>query len=203
MQARSTSSILNVESDIHSVKSDNDDNVQSALAASALLSSYEKKVEKIQAKSDVIDLKHTREELSAFQLQTHYLNFLNRRNYSFVHTFVQSADKTSERVLFALSVQIKQLLKISLSRVQHMSRQHLNVLNSFELNHTRIKGFKATQNLSTIDKYAKVFTQFFCFLFRTASVTKRELTFTSAIELASTKDEKRSLKKLFRLSDRS
>jgi len=40
-------------------------------------------------------------------------------------------------------------------------------------------------------------------LFRTASITKRELTFTSAIELAFTKDEKRSLKKLFRLSDRS
>jgi len=45
---------------------DGDDDVQSALAASVLLSSYEKKVEKIQAKADVIDLKHTREELSAF-----------------------------------------------------------------------------------------------------------------------------------------
>ncbi len=84
-----------------------------------------------------------------------------------------------------------------------MSRQHLNVLNSFKLNHTRIKSFKATQNLLTIDKYAKVFIRFFCFLFRTASVTKKELTFTSAIELAFTKDEKRSLKKLFRLSNRS
>jgi len=40
-------------------------------------------------------------------------------------------------------------------------------------------------------------------LFRTASVTKKELTFTSAIKLAFTKDEKRSLKKLFRLSNRS
>ena len=159
VQARSTSSVLNVESDIHSVKSDNDDDdTQSALAASALLSSYEKKVEKIHAKADVIDLKHTREELSAFQLQTHYLNFLNRRNFAFVNTFVQPADKRSEHVLFALSVQIKRLLKTSLSRVQHMSRQHLNVLNSFELNHTRIKGFKATQNLSTINKYARVFT---------------------------------------------
>ncbi len=68
MQARSTSLILNVESDIHSVKFNNDDNVQSALAASALLSSYEKKVKKIQAKLDVIDLKHTREKLSALQL---------------------------------------------------------------------------------------------------------------------------------------
>jgi len=58
--------ILNVESDIHSVKFNNDDDVQSALAASAFLSSYEKKVEKIYAKSDVVDLKHTRKELSAF-----------------------------------------------------------------------------------------------------------------------------------------
>jgi len=49
------------------VKSDDgDDNVQSALAVSILLSSYEKKVEKIQTKADVINLKHTREELSAF-----------------------------------------------------------------------------------------------------------------------------------------
>ena len=81
-----------------------------------------------------------------------------------------------------------------------MSRQHLNMLNSFELNNIQIKSFKTTQNLFTIDKYAKVFTQFFCFLFRTASVTNKELTFTSAIELASSKDEKRSLKKLFHLS---
>ncbi len=116
---------------------------------------------------------------------------------------MQSTHKISERVLFALSVQIKRLLKTSLSRVQHMSRQHLNVLNSFKLNHTRIKSFKATQNLLTIDKYAKVFTQFFYFLFRTISITKKELIFTSVIKLASTKDERRSLKKLFRLSDRS
>ncbi len=84
-----------------------------------------------------------------------------------------------------------------------MSRQHLNVLNSFKLNHTRIKSFKATQNLLTIDKYAKIFTRFFYFLFRTASITKKELIFTFTIELAFTKDEKRSLKKLFRLSNRS
>jgi hypothetical protein len=77
------------------------------------------------------------------------------------------------------------------------------VLNSFELNHIQIKSFKATQMLSTIDKYARVFTQFFCFLFRTALITNKELSFTSAIELASSKDEKRSLKKLFHLSDRS
>jgi len=116
---------------------------------------------------------------------------------------MQSAYKTFKRVLFTLSVQIKRLLKISLSRVQHMSRQHLNVLKSFKLNHTRIKGFKATQNLLTIDKYAKVFTRFFYFLFKTTSITKRELTFIFAIKLASTKNERRSLKKLFRLSDRS
>ncbi len=119
-----------------------------------------------------------------------------------MNTFVQLADKTSEHILFALSLQIKQLFQTSLSKVQYMSRQHLNVLNSFELNNIQIKSFKATQNLSTIDKYAKVFTQFFCFLFRTASVTNKELTFTSAIELAFSKDEKRSLKKLFHLSDK-
>ncbi len=84
-----------------------------------------------------------------------------------------------------------------------MSRQHLNVLNSFELNNIRIKSFKATQNLSTIDKYAKVFAQLFCFLFRTALVIEQKLSFTSAIELASSKDNKRSLKKLFYLSNKS
>jgi len=200
VQARSLSTVSNIASDIQSIESDNDNDLQSDLAVSTLLSSYEKKVEKIQAKSEIIDLKHTREELSAFQIQTQYLNFLNRRNYSFVNTFMQSADKISEHILFALSLQIKQLFQTSLSQVQYMSRQHLNVLNSFELNNIWIKSFKATQNLFTIDKYAKVFTQFFCFLFRTASVTNKELTFTSAIELASSKDEKRSLKKLFHLS---
>jgi len=116
---------------------------------------------------------------------------------------VQSADKTSEHILFALSLQIKQLFQTSLLQVQYMLRQHLNVLNSFKLNNIQIKSFKATQNLFTIDKYAKIFAQFFCFLFRTASVTNKELTFTSAIELASSKDEKRSLKKLFHLFNRS
>ncbi len=43
-----------------------DDDTQSALAIFAFLSSYEKKIEKIHAKADVIDLKHTREELFAF-----------------------------------------------------------------------------------------------------------------------------------------
>ncbi len=51
-----------------------------------------------------------------------------------MNTFVQSADKTSEHILFALSLQIKQLFQTSLSKVQYMLRQHLNVLNSFELN---------------------------------------------------------------------
>ena len=120
-----------------------------------------------------------------------------------MNTFVQSADKTSEHILFALSLQIKQVFQTSFSKVQYMLRQHLNVLNSFELNNIQIKSFKATQNLFTIDKYVKVFTQFFCFLFRTTSVTNKELSFTSAIELASSKDEKRSLKKLFHLSDRN
>jgi len=77
------------------------------------------------------------------------------------------------------------------------------VLNSFELNNIQIKSFKTTQNLFTIDKYVKIFAQFFCFLFRTASVTNKELTFTSAIKLASSKNEKKSLKKLFHLSDKS
>jgi hypothetical protein len=158
VQARLLSIVSNVASDVHNIESDNDNDFQSDLAASTLLSSYEKKVEKIQAKSEIIDLKYTREELSTFQIQTQYLNFLNRRNYSFVNTFVQSADKTSEHILFALSLQIKQLFQTSLSRVRYMSRQHLNVLNSFELNHIRIKSFKATQMLLTIDKYAKVFT---------------------------------------------
>ena len=168
VQTRSNSAVSNVVSDIQSIESDNNNDLQSNLAVSTLLSSYEKKVEKIQAKSEIIDLKHTREKLSAFQIQTQYLNFLNRRNYSFVNTFVQSADKTSEHILFALSLQIKQLLQTSLLQVQYMSRQHLNVLNSFKLNNIRIKSFKATQNLFTIDKYAKIFAQFFCFLFRTA-----------------------------------
>ena len=134
VQARSNLVISNIASDIQSIESDNDNDLQSDLAVSTLLSSYEKKVEKIQAKSEIIDLKHTREELSAFQIQTQYLNFLNRQNYSFVNTFVQSADKTFEYILFALSLQIKQFLQTSLSQVQYMSRQHLNVLNSFELN---------------------------------------------------------------------
>ena len=144
VQAHSLSTISNITSDIQITESDNDDDEQFDLAASTLLSSYEKKVEKIQAKSDIINLKHSREELSAFQIQTQYLNFLNRRNYSFINTFVQSANSTSEHILFALSLQIKQLLKTSLSQVQYMSRQHLNVLNSFELNNIRIKSFKAT-----------------------------------------------------------
>ena len=204
VQARSISTLSNIASDIQTVESsDNENNEQSDFAVSTLLSSYEKKKEKIQAKSDIINLKHSREEQSAFQLQTSYLKFLNRRNYSFMNTFVQSANSTSEHILFALSLQIKQLFQTSLSQVQYMTRQHLNVLNSFELNNTRIKSFKATQNLSTIDKYVKVFTQFFCFLFRTASITDKELSFVSAIELASSKEDKRSLKKLFHLSDKS
>jgi len=120
-----------------------------------------------------------------------------------MNTFMQSADKTSEHILFALSLQIKQLFQTNFSKIQYMSRQHFNMLNSFELNNIQIKSFKATQNLFTINKYAKVFIQFFCFLFRTASIINKKLTFTSAIELASSKDEKRSLKKLFHLSDKS
>ncbi len=66
MQARLTSSVFNVELKTYSVKFNNDDDVQFALAALTFLFSYEKKVQKIQAQSDIINLKHTREELSAF-----------------------------------------------------------------------------------------------------------------------------------------
>jgi len=59
VQARSLSTVSNVASDIQSIKSDNDNDLQSDLAVSTLLSSYEKKVEKIQAKSEIINLKHT------------------------------------------------------------------------------------------------------------------------------------------------
>jgi hypothetical protein len=78
VQARSLSIVSNVVSDVHNIESDNDNDLQSDLAASTLLSFYEKKVEKIHAKSEIIDLKYTQEELSAFQIQTQYLNFLNR-----------------------------------------------------------------------------------------------------------------------------
>ena len=59
VQARSLSAVSNVASDIQSIESNNDNDIQSAFAVSTLLSSYEKKVEKIQAKSEIIDLKYT------------------------------------------------------------------------------------------------------------------------------------------------
>ncbi len=66
VQARSNLVISNIVSDIQSIEFNNDNNLQSDLAVSTLLFSYEKKVEKIQAKSEIIDLKYTWEELSAF-----------------------------------------------------------------------------------------------------------------------------------------
>ncbi len=59
VQARSNLVISNIASDIQSIEFDNDNDLQSDLAVSTLLSSYEKKVEKIQAKSEIIDLKYT------------------------------------------------------------------------------------------------------------------------------------------------
>ena len=68
VQARLNLVILNIASDIQSIKSDNNNDLQFDFAVSTLLSSYEKKVEKIQAKSEIINLKHTQEELFAFQI---------------------------------------------------------------------------------------------------------------------------------------
>jgi len=68
VQARSLSIISNVASDVQNIESDNDNDLQSDFAVSTLLTSYEKKVEKIDAKSEIIDLKYTREKLSAFQI---------------------------------------------------------------------------------------------------------------------------------------
>jgi len=59
VQAHSNLVISNIASDIQSIEFNNDNNLQSDLAVSTLLFSYEKKVEKIQAKSEIIDLKYT------------------------------------------------------------------------------------------------------------------------------------------------
>jgi argonaute-like protein implicated in RNA metabolism and viral defense len=59
VQARSNSIISNIASNVQNIESDNEHDLQSDLAVSTLLSSYEKKVEKIQAKSEIIDLKYT------------------------------------------------------------------------------------------------------------------------------------------------
>ncbi len=59
VQACSLLTVLNIVLNIQSIESDNDNDLQFDLAVSTLLSSYKKKVEKIQAKSEIIDLKHT------------------------------------------------------------------------------------------------------------------------------------------------
>ena len=59
VQACSNLVISNITSDIQSIKFNKNNDLQFDLAVSTLLSSYEKKVKKIQAKSEIIDLKHT------------------------------------------------------------------------------------------------------------------------------------------------
>lgn len=122
-------------------------------AMSSFLSSYNANLEKIQKKTRTLKLKQTAEELSAFQDQTKYLSFLNHRNLLDLSKTVLSVDKEAESELYLFTVAFDQLISSAMIRVKSLSRQHLYILNSFQLEKTSLKRFKLVQNVSTLTRY--------------------------------------------------
>ncbi len=70
-------------------------------------------------------------------------------------------------------------------RVQTVQRQHLNVLNCFELNRTTLKRFKTVQKQTSFKKYLNIISQFLCFIIRTADSIETSKLYQTDSEIAS------------------
>ncbi|OBT81063.1 hypothetical protein VE02_10325 [Pseudogymnoascus sp. 03VT05] len=109
------------------------------------------------------------EKYSTFQTKTRYLEFLARRDKQVLKGLVAPLAKEEAggaSVLGILVDHLTEMLYLSLEKSLLLSRVHLNLLNSFQPNVTRNKGFKPLLEARSRVLYFTFFASFLTFLLR-------------------------------------
>ncbi|OBT70933.1 hypothetical protein VF21_10102 [Pseudogymnoascus sp. 05NY08] len=109
------------------------------------------------------------EKYSTFQTKTRYLEFVARRDKQVLKGLVAplaKAEAGGGGVLGILVDHLTEMLYLSLEKSLLLSRVHLNLLNSFQLNVTRNKGFKPLLEARSRVLYFNFFASFLTFLLR-------------------------------------
>lgn len=109
------------------------------------------------------------EKYSTFQTKTRYLEFVARRDKQVLKGLMAPLAKEEAggaSVLGILVDHLTEMLYLSLEKSLLLSRVHLNLLNSFQPNVTRNKGFKPLLEARSRVLYFNFFTSFLTFLLR-------------------------------------
>jgi len=108
-------------------------------------------IQEVQSKRDAINNKsnsftlNPNEKLTPFQMKTKYIEFLSSRDLSQLSSLVSPISKEEEE-LSILNTSLQEVLYLSLEKSTFLIRIHLNILNSFEKNKVRNKGFTPLVN---------------------------------------------------------
>ena len=100
-----------------------------------------------------------KKKLSFFQIKTHYIEYINKYNIKDLVNLVKLLKK-EEKLLEILIINLKEVLYLSLNKAIFLNKVHLNVLNSFEPNKIKNRGFKILLNNNNRIKYFNFFNIF-------------------------------------------
>lgn len=107
------------------------------------------------------------EKYSTFQTKTKYLEFIASRDRLVLKGLVAPLLQGEEEgIIGVLADHLKEVLYLSLEKSLLLNRVHLNLLNSFQLNVTRNKGFKPLLEGNSRVLYFNFFASFLAFLLR-------------------------------------
>ena len=145
---------------INSLISDNPNNTTLTLieplekAKEVFLATYQKKEDAFISNLYSFKL-DPKDKLSPFQAKTKYVEYISKYPIKDLVDLV-SPLKEGEEVLEVLILNLKEVLYLSLDKTTFLSKIHLNILNSFEANKIKNKGFKALLTSNSRIKYFKL-----------------------------------------------
>src|SRR5450432_2969572 len=133
-------------------------------ASSLFIRDFNLKREKLEKKMSIYSLSQE-EPLTSFQKKTRYIQFLNKKNLRSLSS-LGSPIKEDEELLFILSLNLKELLYLSLEKSSYISNIHLKHLNSFQKGVVRNKPLIPLLRANSRIKYFSFFSTFLAFIFR-------------------------------------
>src|SRR5450432_258452 len=134
-------------------------------ASSLFIRDYNLKKEKLEKKMSIYSLSH-QEPLTPFQKKTRYIQFLDTKNLRSLSSLGSPIKENEEPLLFILSLNLKELLYLSLEKSSYISNVHLQHLNSFQKGVIRNKPFIPLLRAKSRVKYFSFFSTFLAFIFR-------------------------------------
>jgi superfamily II DNA helicase RecQ len=112
---------------------------------------------------------NSKEKLTPFQNKTRYIEYITKFVSKDLVPLVAPLGE-GEEVFKLISINLEELLYLSLEKTTFLAKIHLNLLSSFELNKVRNKGFQPLLSGGTRVKYFRLFTSFLVYILRSFSL---------------------------------